>query len=147
MLTKSNNQFNSIWYSQWGKSPIDLDKLKDGYYLGTEFGEDAVDFYAEKYLETDNPLWIIPGAAAAAWTPETYLDTAWALASGYGIAKSVPKWAHWEHFRGPHKYSHLQFGKFRIRVPKPVLNFLRKKIKLRDIFHKIRQRFRGRGGV
>ena len=109
------------------------EKLEKGYYYGTGFGEKALEYYVQRWIETDNPLWTIPSAISSLWTPETYQDTAWTLISAYIaneiLVKHVSTWAHWEHKRGPHKFPHLQFGKKYIKVEKWVLDLLRKKIK------------------
>jgi len=109
------------------------EKLEKGYYYGTGFGEEALEYYVQRWLETGNWLWAVPAGISALWTPKTYQATGWILISAYIaneiFVKHVSTWAHWEHKRGPHKFPHLQFGKKYIKVEKWVLDLLRKKIK------------------
>lgn len=105
------------------------EKLEEGYYYGTGWGTEAVDYWANRYTETGNWAYAVPGAWASLWTPETYQATGWTLTGSYLFVKNVPNWAHWAHARGPHKYPHIQFGNIRIKVSKDVLDFLRKKVR------------------
>ena len=50
-----------------------------GHWLGTGYGEEAAMWYAEKYNQTGNPLYMIGGLFASLWTPETWLATAGTL--------------------------------------------------------------------
>jgi hypothetical protein len=51
-------------------------ELKEGRYFGTGFGESAVEFWAQRHVDTGSWLYGIPGTLAATWTPDTYLATA-----------------------------------------------------------------------
>ena len=57
-------------------------KLADGYYYGTGYGESARDYYAEQSLKHPwNPLNYIGGVGASLWTRETWKATAITLAT------------------------------------------------------------------
>lgn len=111
-----NNPIN--WLDPWGfdKSKPWWEKLEEGYYYGTGFGEEAAEWYAQQQIETGNPLWAIPGAIASLWTPETYQATASVLLTAYsltGWAARTGPWAgkvaiHQPHAGGPHQYRHIQ---------------------------------------
>lgn len=106
---------------------------------GEGYGQDALNYWANKANQTDNSLlggfYNLMGGLAALWTPCTSNATAEVLVGGYLanqiFVKNIGQWAHWEHFRGPHKYPHLQFKDWRVKVPKQVLDFLRKKVKIK----------------
>ncbi|WP_028315502.1 RHS repeat domain-containing protein [Desulfatibacillum aliphaticivorans] len=53
-----------------------------GRFVGASQGEAATQWYAEKYNETGNPIYLVGGTVAALWTPETYADTAMTLFGG-----------------------------------------------------------------
>jgi RHS repeat-associated protein len=57
------------------------EKLGEGYYYGTGFGQSAAEWYAQQQVQTGNPLWAIPGVIASLWTPATYQQTGWTLAT------------------------------------------------------------------
>ena len=65
------------------------EKLEKGYYYGTGFGEEALEYYVQRWLETGNPLWAIPAGISALWTPKTYQNTASLLIT----AASLSGWA------------------------------------------------------
>ena len=54
--------------------------LNNGTFFGTRYGEEALNYYANKWAQTDNPLYAIPGAFSALWTPDTWKATALTLA-------------------------------------------------------------------
>ena len=71
------------------------EKLEDGYYYGTEFGKDAVQYYADITLDP-SATWYEKGGAylggsiSALWTPETYQETGWTLAtSAFGAVRTT----------------------------------------------------------
>lgn len=105
--------------------------------VGESAGQSALEYWANKAARADNPFaggfYNTMGAFTALWTPCTSDATATTLAAGYAanqiFVRNVSSWAHWEHARGPHKYPHLQFGDLRIKVPKALLDFLRKKVR------------------
>ncbi|WNO11357.1 DUF4157 domain-containing protein [Teredinibacter sp. KSP-S5-2] len=67
-----------------------------GQYLPmtTYWGSQATQFYADKAVQTDNPLWMVPGAFSALWTPETASQTILTLGTaGLGGALAQgPMW-------------------------------------------------------
>ncbi|MDH4223266.1 MAG: RHS repeat-associated core domain-containing protein [candidate division Zixibacteria bacterium] len=63
------------------------EKLEQGYYYGTGFGEEALEWYAKKYVETGKWYYKVGGAVAALWTSETWLYTASGIAA-MGFAQS-----------------------------------------------------------
>ena len=65
------------------------EKLEKGYYYGTGFGEEALEYYVQRWLETGNWLWAIPAGISALWTPKTYQNTASLLIT----AASLSGWA------------------------------------------------------
>jgi hypothetical protein len=62
------------------------EKLEEGYYYGTAYGEYATNWYASQQIATGNPLWAIPGSVAALWTPSTYQKTGWTLVGAATIS-------------------------------------------------------------
>jgi hypothetical protein len=52
-----------------------------------QLGDSAAQFYAAKEGETGNPLYQIPGAFAALWTPSTYQQTSLLLGLGSGLGR------------------------------------------------------------
>jgi hypothetical protein len=80
-------------------------KLEEGYYYGTGFGQQAVEFYAYQQITTDNWLWAIPGSVASLWTPETFQATGWTLVSGGSLASRAANngtWLGTIGFHAPH---------------------------------------------
>jgi RHS repeat-associated protein len=82
--------------------------IVDGKYVGTGYGEDATQYYADKYNNADTWYektgWGVAGCFAALWTPDTYLKTAGTLAAGYSVAG----WA--ARTGGPAAIPNLSFG-------------------------------------
>jgi hypothetical protein len=60
-----------------------------GHYAGTGFGAEATTWYAEQFNDTGNPVYFLGGAFSALWTPETYLQTAIALAAAPYAAAEI----------------------------------------------------------
>jgi len=81
----ANNPIN--WIDPFGlcKDKPWWQKLEEGYYYGTGYGEEAAEWYAQQQIATGNPLWAIPGSIASLWTPETYQNTGWTLITAYQI--------------------------------------------------------------
>lgn len=50
--------------------------LGEGRYLGTGYGDEAVAYWAQRWAQTGNALFAVPGLFASLWTPDTWLDTA-----------------------------------------------------------------------
>jgi hypothetical protein len=66
-----------------------------GRYAGTGFGAEATTWYAEQFNATGNPIYFVGGSFSALWTPETYLQTALALAAApYAAAEIAAAGAH-----------------------------------------------------
>ena len=66
------------------------EKLGEGYYYGTGYGEDALQYYVDITLDPNAPWYhkgpaYVGGFFAALWTPETYQETGWTLISAYGM--------------------------------------------------------------
>lgn len=56
-----------------------------GSYLpGTEAGDSAAQYWADRQVQTGNPLYAVPGALASLWTPDTAVSTAFTLATAGG---------------------------------------------------------------
>ena len=93
------------------------EKLERGYYYGTGVGEEAVEWYANKYAQTGKWYYATGGVIATMWTPEMWIYTAsgiaaMGLAQVSGLSTRGP-WIgkieyHLSHSGGPHQYSHLQ---------------------------------------
>jgi len=113
---------------------IDPYGLVFGIPAGERFGETALQHWADRYVETGNPGYLVPGAFAALWTRDTSTQTALTLGSAYALAGWAARtgpWAgkvayHAAHRAGPHQFPHIQFiirtGRsvskaFRIRLP------------------------------
>jgi RHS repeat-associated protein len=60
-----------------------------GRYAGTGFGAEATTWYAEQFNATGNPIYFVGGSFSALWTPETYLQTALALAAAPYAAAEI----------------------------------------------------------
>jgi RHS repeat-associated protein len=52
-----------------------------GQALGTGYGEDSAMWYADKYNNTGNPIYMIGGLFSSLWTPDTWLATTATLAT------------------------------------------------------------------
>src|SRR6185437_3032950 len=66
---------------------------------GECYGDSAAQYWADMANSTGNPLYHIPGAIAALWTPSTSDDTFAVLAIGAGLGSAVRQagmeWSHW----------------------------------------------------
>ncbi|MCG2712921.1 MAG: hypothetical protein L6416_11460, partial [Candidatus Omnitrophica bacterium] len=76
------------------------EKLEDGYYYGTGYGEDAQNWYVQQWVDTGNWVWAIPGGVASLWTRETYEQTVWTLRTAVQLNDAYVK---------PH-YSQVQYS-------------------------------------
>jgi RHS repeat-associated protein len=68
---------------------------------GECYGEAAAMYWAQKQIETGNPLYAIPGLFASLWTPSTSDSTFWTLLG----ARTLPgrdSWSQW--IKNPWKY-------------------------------------------
>jgi len=96
--------------------------LGEGYYYGTGYGEEALDYWAGVYSDPETHPAVKPfawalGHFSALWLPENYMVTATSLAAAggaqtCGLAARGP-WLgsvqlHTGHLTGPHTYPHLQ---------------------------------------
>ena len=73
--------------------------------LGSGYGQDALDWYAQQWAQSGNPLWAVPGFFSSLWTPDTYWKTALVLGAGGGAAiwGRMPAW--WQYLpRGNPNY-------------------------------------------
>jgi len=65
---------------------------------GECYGAEAAQYWADLHVKTGNPLYAIPGALAALWTPSTSDATLGVLSMGYGAAgvaasaRNIPEW-------------------------------------------------------
>ena len=99
------------------------DAIRDGTYVGTGFGQDALDYYASVIANPESSTAARTGAyaggfLAALWTPQTYVKTTLTLATAgavsevlaaRGLATSVRIGIH-SHAGGPHAYPHVQIN-------------------------------------
>jgi RHS repeat-associated protein len=93
------------------------EKLEEGCYYGTGFGEDAAEWYAWQYVQNGSWYYAFGGGWASLWTPDTWLPTSCTLVSALLLsdwAHETGPWAgkiepHGPHAGGPHQYPHLQF--------------------------------------
>jgi RHS repeat-associated protein len=71
-----------------------IDRL---YAASTQLGESAVEHYVSRESATGNPLYHIPGAAAALWTPSTAPLTSMLLGVGSGLGRwsARPYWQYY----------------------------------------------------
>jgi hypothetical protein len=71
-----------------------IDRL---YAASTQLGESAVEHYVSMENATGNPLYHIPGAAAALWTPSTAPLTSMLLGIGSGLGRwsARPFWQYY----------------------------------------------------
>lgn len=56
---------------------------------GTGAGDSAAQYWANRQVETGNPLYVLPGLAASLWTPDTATTTAITLGTVGGGAVGV----------------------------------------------------------
>lgn len=78
----NNNPVN--WIDPFGLCKGDKEKewwekLEEGYYYGTGYGEEALDWWTQRYEETGEWYYGLGGMFSALWTPETYQSTGWTL--------------------------------------------------------------------
>jgi hypothetical protein len=126
----NNNPLN--WVDPFGlcKDKSFSEKFGEGYYFGTGYGQEALDWWATKWVETGNPLYAVGGGFAALWTPEAWWKTAAVLGGAYAIsgwASQTGPWmgkvvVHGPHAGGPHQYRHLQIM---IRTGKHITKHIR----------------------
>ncbi len=91
-------------YAYVGNDPLgytDPSGLLFGGFVnaGECFGDSATQFWADMAESTGNPMYTIPGAVSALWTPLTSDDTFSTLAAGAGAAslfkRAGAEWSHW----------------------------------------------------
>jgi len=69
-----------------------------GSYLpGTQAGENAAQYWADRHVQTGNPLYAVPGVLAALWTPDTAVSTAVTLGTA-GLASIHATRPYWQYF-------------------------------------------------
>ncbi|MGQ0594874.1 MAG: RHS repeat-associated core domain-containing protein [Gammaproteobacteria bacterium] len=64
---------------------------------GESYGDSAAQHWADSAVQSGNPLYHIPGALAALWTPNTSDPTAATLACGAGIARYLAR-PFWQYY-------------------------------------------------
>ncbi len=87
-------------FSYTGNNPVNfLDPLGlcSGPF-GSGYGEEALNWYAQQWAQSGNPLWAVPGFFAALWTPDTYWKTGIVLgaAGGAAVWGRMPAW--WQYY-------------------------------------------------
>jgi len=70
-------------------------------WTGMAAGEDAAMYWAQRHLETGNPLYAVPGGLASLWTPDTAIDTALTLGGGAVAGRTVGPLGRFLGPRGP----------------------------------------------
>jgi RHS repeat-associated protein len=71
-------------------------ELSQGSYFGTRYGDVAALHWAQRYEQTGNKLYYIPGLLSSLWTPDTWKDTALTLGpevAAKGIGMAFRPWA------------------------------------------------------
>lgn len=134
------------WYSYAEDNPLGFidpfglcrqknwwEKLEEGCYHGTGYGEEAVDWWARQYNNADSwystAFYFLGGVGAAHWTPETWMYTAGGLAAmGGAQACGLSSMGPWMGTFGLHQAHHglgrhleliLRFGHKRLKVILP----------------------------
>jgi RHS repeat-associated protein len=80
---------------------------------GESYGDSAAQYWADRHMETGNPLYAVPGVFAALWTPNTSDKTAATLAGGYaarvfgpfttrGVPRFLARYRQYIRFDPPH---------------------------------------------
>jgi len=69
---------------------LDAQGLLFGFNFGEFYGDSAAQYWADKQVETGNPLYAIPGLFASLWTPCTSDKTFATLSIGYSAA-NIPR--------------------------------------------------------
>ncbi|MHB8744652.1 MAG: hypothetical protein ACYC9L_16240, partial [Sulfuricaulis sp.] len=93
---------------------------------GESYGDSAAQYWADRAEQTGNPLYNIPGALAALWTPSTSDATALTLTGGYaarvlgpfsprGVPKPLARIREYVRFDSPH---HGKGWEFDGKIPK-----------------------------
>jgi RHS repeat-associated protein len=114
-----NNPVN--WTDPYGLCKTDDrsfgEKLWAGDYVGTQYGNEALDWYAYQIAFGDAKWYhYLGGFFSALWVPESWKTTTVTLASGLVAAKPASQTGPWlgkiayhgAHEGGPHQYPHLQ---------------------------------------
>lgn len=71
-----------------------FENLKSGKYVGTGYGEEAANFYAERYIQAQGPAKLVYGTGgvlASAWTPDTWGRTTVTLAAAGAANLAITK--------------------------------------------------------
>jgi len=81
-----NNSVN--WIDPFGLERKEWwEKLEEGCYYGTGFGEDAAEWYAWQYVQTGGWYYAFGGSWASLWTPDTWLATSCTLLTAYSLGQ------------------------------------------------------------
>src|SRR3989339_1439683 len=79
------NSYDNPYTSEFG-----MVDAGSGKYIGTGYGEEAAEWYADKYNQTENPMYKIGGWAASLWTPDTYKKTSLTFTGAYAARVAGP---------------------------------------------------------
>lgn len=85
-----------LWIDPWGlltewKEKPWWERLEEGYYYGTGLGEEALEWYIKRYVETGKTHYLVMGGIASLWTPKTYRKTAFVLIGAYCLSHGLYK--------------------------------------------------------
>ncbi|MCK5056377.1 MAG: RHS repeat-associated core domain-containing protein [Candidatus Aminicenantes bacterium] len=75
-------------YPNWNRNY--WNNWTSGRYLGSGFGTDAAKYWANRYVQTNNPMYAIPGVVASLWTEDTFWKTGLTLAGGWTASAILP---------------------------------------------------------
>jgi len=121
------------WYEKSGGEEMER-YLWEGRHVGTPYGEEAVDYYARKFLQSKTWYgkagYYTGGLFASLWTKESWKTTATTVVVAGVIAEPASKTGPWlgkvaihgAHGSGSHMYRHIQIM---IRVAKHVTKHFR----------------------
>lgn len=101
---------------------------------GESYGDSAAQYWADRHMQTGNPVYAVPGVFAALWTPGTSDKTASTLAGGYaarvfgpfttrGVPRSLARLRQYIRFDSPH---HGKGWEFDGKIPLWLREHLRK---------------------
>jgi RHS repeat-associated protein len=105
------------WYEQSGGQEME-EYYWEGRHVGTQYGEQAADWYAQKYLESETWYgqagYYTLGLFASLWTPESWKTTTTTVAAAGVVAEPASETGPWlgkvavhlGHSGGPHQFAH-----------------------------------------
>jgi hypothetical protein len=120
------------WYRESGGKEMEK-LLWEGRHVGTQYGEESLDYYAQQIAFGDAKLYHYAGGLfSALWVPKSWKITGLAIVAAHVadeyLVKHPEKWAHYPHKR-VHREPHIQIGKWHIKVPKAVIDIIRKDVR------------------